>query len=183
MSFISVLDSIGAWFKKVFISHTQSADSIAVTITETIKTLLANPVTDFLANIADAITKTQVPTEIVSLLNAGIIKVLAVELGIQGLPPNPTPAQILAFEQAVMTAFNVKSNNSKLYTELGAQIFGIIQTNIANGTTKFSDWVIAVEKAYADYQQDLAANAVVQGAPPTATPTEPSQPVAEVLPN
>jgi hypothetical protein len=123
--------------------------------------MLANPVFGLLTNIADAVFGTQVPSNIAALINAGIIKVLTVELAIQGLPDNPTDAQVLTFEQNIMKAFNVTSNNSKLYTVLGAQIYGIIQENIDNGKTNFADWVDAIEQAYLDYQKDLAANAPV----------------------
>lgn len=161
MSIISALTSAWSWFKKVFVSHTQSAGSVAVVVTETIKTLLANPLTGFLENVADAVTGTQVPTEIAAEINLTIPKVLAFELGIEGLPDNPIPAQILAFENSILSAFNVTNNNSKLYTELASQVYGIVQSNIANGQTNFAAWVNAVEAAYGDYQKDLSANAAV----------------------
>lgn len=161
MSLISVLTSVGKWFGKVFVSHAQSADSVAVYITEMVKTILANPISGFLLNLADGVTHTNLPTDIANTISNTVIpKALAVELGIQGLPDNPTPAQILAFEQNIMTAFNVTSDNSKLYTVLGAQIYGEIQTTLNTTPGKFADWVIAIEASYADYQKDLAGNAV-----------------------
>jgi hypothetical protein len=159
MSIFSDLTRAWTWFTKVFVSHAVSADKVAVTITETLKTLLANPVTGFLLNMADAVTGTQVPTNIANAINGIIPKILAVELGIEGLPANPTADQITAFENQVLSAFNVSSNNSKLYTEVGAQVYGIIQANITNGTTNFAGWVVAIETAYTDYKKDLAANA------------------------
>lgn len=161
MSLFSGISQAFNWLTKVFVSHTVSAAPVAVTITEYIKTLLANPVTNTLENIADAVTGTQVPTAIANDINAIIPKILAVELGIEGLPANATPTQILGFEQAILSSFNVTGNNSKLYTELGSQIYGIIQTTIANGNTNFAAWVTAIEQAYLDYQKDLAANAPV----------------------
>lgn len=165
MSFISDILKPFKWLATVFVSHVVSAAPVAVTITEGIKTLLANPVIGFLENIADTITGTQIPTNLANAINAIIPKILAVELGIEGLPVNATPAQVLAFEQAVMAAFNVTSNNSKLYTELGAQIYGIIQASIESGVTNFATLVADIEAAYLDYQKDLVANAVVQGTP------------------
>ena len=164
------------WLAGVFVSHTVSAAPVAITITEAIKTILANPITGFLENVADAITGTQVPTSIANAINGIIPKILAVELSIQGLPPNPTEAQILAFEQQILTAFNIKSNNSKLYTELGAQIYGIIQTTEATGNTNFAGWVSAIEQAYLDLQKDLSANAVVNVPVPTPAPIPNLQP-------
>jgi len=162
MSIFSDLTRAWAWFSKVFVSHIVDADKVAITVTETVKALLANPVTSFFVNVADAITGTQVPTNIANAINAVIPKILAIELGILGLPANATEAQILAFEQDILKAFNVSANNSKLYTELAAQVYGIIQTNIANGKTNFADWVTAIETAYLDYKKDLAANAPVK---------------------
>lgn len=160
------------WLAGIFVSHAISAAPVAITITEAIKAILANPITGFLENVADAITGTQVPTTIANAINGIIPKILAIELSIQGLPANATADQILAFEQAILKAFSVTSNNSKLYTEIAAQVYGIVQTNIANGTTNFAGWVIAIEQAYLDYQKDLAANAVVV-APVAAAPLPP----------
>lgn len=151
-----------AWLGKVFVSHIVSAAPVAVTITEGIKAVLANPEVGFLENIADLVTGTNLPTTLANDVTAIIPKILAVELGIEGLAPNPTPDQVLAFEQAVLAAFNVTSNNSKLYTELGAQIYGLIQASLANNTTiTFAQLVIDINQAYNDYKKDLAANAPV----------------------
>lgn len=161
MSLISVVTSAWSWFKKNFIDHIQSSAHVAVTITEAIKAILANPITGTLENIADAVTGTQIPTALANVINGAIPKILAVELSIEGLPANATPDQILAFEQAILKAFSVSSNNSKLYTVLSAQIYGIIQSNIANGTTNFAGWVVAIEQIYTDYKLDLSANAPI----------------------
>lgn len=161
MSLISILTSAFNWLKKGFVSHIVDADKVAVTITEMVKTLLANPVTNFLENVADSVTGTQVPTNIANDINAVIPKILSVELAIEGLPDNATPQQILAFEQSVLKAFSVNANNSKLYTELGAQIYGIIQTTEATGNANFAGWVTAIETTYTDYQKDLTVNATV----------------------
>lgn len=158
---IKAIISAWSWFKKTFVDHTQSAASVAVTVTETIKVLLANPVVNLLENVLDTVTGTQIPAEIATKINSIIPKILAVELGLQGLPANATADQILAFENSILKAFDVTANNSKLYTVLSAQIYGIVQNAIANGTTNFAGWVDAVEQAYLDYQKDLGANAVV----------------------
>ncbi len=165
MSFFSLIIKPFVWLAKVFVSHAVSAAPVAITITEGIKTLLANPISSLLENIADTVTGTNLPTAVANDINAIIPKILAVELGIEGLPQNPTADQILTFEQAVLSAFNVKSNNSKLYTELGAQIYGIIQASVNSSTgINFATLVADVEQAYIDYQKDLAANATVSTA-------------------
>lgn len=155
MGLFTDLTRAWTWFKTNVIDHIKSGDKIAIVITETVKTLLTNPVTGFLLNIADAVTGSQIPTVIANTVISVIPKVLAAELAIQGLPDNPTPEQILAFEQSVLQAFSVSSNNSKLYTILSAQIYGIIQASVLNGKTNFADLVLDVEQAYADYKADL----------------------------
>lgn len=155
MSLFTDITIAWSWLKSNFIDHIKSGDKVAIVITQTVKSLLTNPTVGFLLNIADAVTGSKLPTNIASTVISIIPKVLAAELAIQGLPDNPTPEQILAFEQAVMAAFNVSSNNSKLYTILGAQIYGIIQASIANGKTNFADLVADVEQAYTDYQKDV----------------------------
>ncbi|MGZ3999153.1 MAG: hypothetical protein ACXVIY_00920 [Mucilaginibacter sp.] len=156
MSLLSPVLSVWNWFKKKFIDHAQSADTVAVTITNMAKTLLNNPVTGFLANIADAVFHTQLPTEVIAVVNGAIPKVLAIELSIEGLPANPTDADILAFEQRILNAFDVKADNSELYTKLGAQVFSIITTMVTNKAVSFADCVTAVETAYEDYLADKA---------------------------
>ena len=185
MSLFTPLINAWTWFKKTVIDHVKSGAAIAVTITETVKTILNNPVATFLEDFADTVTHSQLPTQIAAAVNSAIPKILAVELAVEGLPNNPTPEQVLAFEQSILKAIGVNSNNSKLYTELGAQIYGIIQANIAGGTTKFADWVIAVEQAYQDYKADLATVntavadiGIVNAAPGTVLPDG-----NEVLPN
>jgi hypothetical protein len=174
MSIFSIFVRAWTWFTKNFINHIQSAGHVAFVITETIKTLLANPITGFLTNIADTVTGTQIPTEIANAINAIIPKILAVELSIQGLPANPTPADIQAFENEILASFSVSNNNSKLYTVLAAQIYGVIQANIANGTTNFAGWVIAIEQIYTDYKADLAANATPAQTPAPAPTPDPN---------
>ena len=159
MGIFSIFTRAWTWFTKNFVNHIQSSAHVAFIITETIKTLLANPITGFLENVADTITGTQIPTDIANAINAVIPKIIAVELGIQGLPANPTAADIAKFEADILSIFNISSNNSKLYTELAAQIYGIIQTSVNSGKTSFADWVIDIENIYLAYKADLAANA------------------------
>lgn len=154
MSLLAPVLSVWNWFKKKFIDHAQNADTVAVTITHMAKTILNNRVTGFLANIADAVFHTQLPTDIIAVINGAIPKVLAIELSIEGLPANPTEADVLAFEQRILDAFDVKADNSELYTKLAAQLYSIISTMVTNKAVSFADCVTAVETAYQDYLAD-----------------------------
>lgn len=152
---MSIFTKIGAWLKKVFTEGLQDADKIAISVTEGVKTALVDGIAGFIADVLDGLTKSNIPTEIVTLLQNNISKILAVELAIQGLPANPTQQDILTFEQSVLAAFNVTSDKSKLYTTLAAQIYGIIQAQLG-GQTKltFAQLVVDVEQAYSDYVTD-----------------------------
>lgn len=154
------------WLFGVIAKGAKAEAPIAVTITEAVKTILANPAAGFLENIIDSVTGTSIAVDAANAVNAIIPKILAAELAIEGLPDSPTDSDILAFEQRVLAAFNIKSNNSRLYTTLGAQIYGILQ---AAPDTKFATLVDDIEQAYADYQKDLAGNAAAVSATTEAT--------------
>jgi len=155
---MSTLSNIWNWFKKNFLTAVESADAVAITVTEEAKTLLANGTGDFVAGLIDSVTKTGIAEEVVTILKKEIPNILVVELAIQGLPANPTPEQVLAFEQSILSAFGVLNNKSKLYTTLAAQVYGIIQSTVNTTPGNFADWVIAVENAYQDYTNDNSAN-------------------------
>lgn len=155
---MSILHPIIAVFKWLFKSNSspiKNIASIAVVITEAVKLILSNPVTKLIENILSAVTHTELPTQIVDVINKEIPNILAVELAIEGLPNNPTEEQVLAFEQSILKAFDVKSDNSKLYTILSAQVYGIIKRTQTSTPGKFYDWINAVQEAYVDYKKDI----------------------------
>lgn len=159
MSIFSKIIAPFIWLYKTVAKGVKAEAPIAVTITEAVKTILSNPVTALLENIFDAVTGTKIAVDAANLINAQIPKILAAELAIEGLPDNPTPADILAFENRILSAFDVKADNSRLYTVLGAQIYGIINTTVQSGKpVTFAVLVEDIEAAYADYKADLAAN-------------------------
>lgn len=160
MSFLKSIFQPFAWLFKKIAAGAKKEAPIAVTITEAIKTVLASPELGFLENAFDAVTGTGIAVAAANEINALIPEVLAAELAIEGLPVNPTPADVSAFEQRVLSAFNVNSDNSRLYTILGAQIYGIINTTVQIGKpVTFAVLVADIEAAYVDYKTDLAANA------------------------
>lgn len=149
------------WLYKQVAAGVKVEAPIAVTITEAVKTILANPLTGLLENIIDSIAGTSIAVDAANAISAQIPKILAAELAIEGLPVSPTPADILAFEQRVIAAFDINADNSRLYTVLGAQIYGILNTTLTSGKPiTFAVLVADIETAYQDYQKDLAANVV-----------------------
>ena len=156
--------SIWKWIKgwrldKVFISIKNDADKVAIAITQAVKDVLNSGVVDFLATIVSTVLPQlhDLPQEIVAKLNKLIPKILAAELALQGLPDNPTDADILKFEQNILEAFGLHDNKSKLYTTLAAQIYGIIKVDLDAGTPlTFAELVKDVDEAYQLYLKDKA---------------------------
>lgn len=159
---MSIFQKIGAWFKKAFTNVKKDGAKIAITITQGIKVALADGVLPAIASVVDGVTGGHIGAEAITLLNANIYKALAFELAIQGLPDNPTEADIKAFGDAAIKAMTGldPTGKSKLYTTVASQIYGIIQTDVNKGVPlTFAQLVADVEEAYQDYQQDLADEA------------------------
>jgi len=152
---MSIFKKIGAWFARVFKNIKTDGVKIAITITEGLKTALSNGILDFIAQAIPG--HSDIPKEIVVLLNQWIPKLLAAELALEGLPDKPTDRDILEFEKRVITAFGKVDNKSKLYTVLAAQIYGIIKARVEDGASfTFAELVADVELAYKDYLEDIA---------------------------
>lgn len=158
---MSILSKVGAWFKKVFVAIKDDADKVAITITEEIKTGLDSGVIAAIAKALDTITG-HVSTEVLTLLQAAVPKALAVELAIQGLPDNPTAADITTFDTAVLTAVGGASlvASSQLWTTLAAQVYAMLQTDLSasGGSMTFAQIVALVEKSYQQYLTDQASD-------------------------
>lgn len=149
--------NLWTWFKNIFKNVIKHADVVAITVTEEIKAALGTGAAGFLAKLVDQLTKSHIAEDIVTFLKTNITKVLAAELAVQGLPDNPTAEDILKFETDILNAFGKISNQSKLYTTLAAQIYGLIDTTLkTTPDTKptFAEWVSVVESAYQDYILD-----------------------------
>lgn len=152
----NLIQEVEAWFKKVFISAQTKGDQIAIAITEDVQAALKSGIVD---GIAEAISATfpsvkNIPETLVADLKVVVPKILAAELALQGLPANPAPADIQAFANSVAAAFNVNTNNSKLWTTFAAQVYAILQQDT---TSNFASLVADVEQAYQDLQADQAS--------------------------
>jgi hypothetical protein len=147
-----------AWLKKLFTSIESNGAHIAVIVTEQIKADLESGAAGFLAAIADKLTNSNIPTEVVDAIKKELPNILKAELAVEGLPTSPTADDILKFENEIITAFGLVGNKSKLYTTIAAQAYGVINSMLAQpGKPTFSAWVRTVESIYEDYQADLAA--------------------------
>lgn len=131
---------------------------VAVEVTNTVKAAIDSGAVGLIETVADALTKSSVPTEIVGLIKLVIPKVLAFELAIKGLPTNPTEQDIIDFEQRVLDAFGVHFQKDKVYSTLTAQIILEVKALMGDGKITFAEAVGLAEDIYKDYKQDTAAD-------------------------
>jgi len=159
MSLGSILKSIGNWFAKAFNSIKDDADTVAITLTQYLKVALDS---GLLKTIADLIPG-GLGKDVITVLQNAIPKILALELGLQGLPDNATPEQIQAFILSIEQAVGGKDFQAKsaFWTKFSVQVYSLIQTEINkspdHATLTFAQIVSIVEEAYQQYMADQEA--------------------------
>lgn len=144
---------LGRWFR----NFKKGAGKAAISITEAIKTASEGTLFKTLSNTIDSVFHTHLASDALELIHTATIKALGVELAIQGLPDNPTEADILEFETAVVKAISGldPKGQSKLWTTLAAQTYGTIQEALKDDNVlTFAEIVDIVEKAYQNYLED-----------------------------
>jgi hypothetical protein len=149
----NIIKNIEDWFSKEFKNFQSQTDKIAIIITQDVQAALDSGIVDGVASVVSAVFPSvkNIPEEVVTELKVVIPKLFAVELAIEGIPANATQDDITKFANAVMAAFKINDNKSKLYTTWAAQIYGIL---LKDTTKTFASLVIDVEQAY----QDLVAD-------------------------
>ncbi len=150
---------IGRGIANFFHNFKEGAGKTAVTITEAIKTATEGSLVTTLADTIDQIFHTHLAVDVITLLNKVAIQALAAELSLEGLPDNPTEADILAFETAVIKAISGldPKGQSKLWTTFAAQVYGHLQEALKDDDTlTFAEIVSIVENSYQDYLRDKA---------------------------
>lgn len=138
---------------------------IVVEAVEAVKTAEASGIVSAIATALSPITK-GLSVEVNDAIIAGIPGALSFALGIEGLPANATPAQILAWEQSVLTAVGGQplAIAGTWESVFGASLYGIIQTAIASnagtanaGTLTLAQCMSIVEQAFQAYTAAKAA--------------------------
>lgn len=152
------LKGILSWFANIFKHIKDDGAKVAITVTQGVKQFLDSGVADGLAKAIDGMVGTHLAEDAVTLLKDNVNKALAAELALQGLPDDPTGADVQAFEDSVIKAFTGldAAGKSKLYTTLAAQVYGIIERDL-NGKDNipFAQLVADIEEAYQDYLKDV----------------------------
>lgn len=152
--------SIWSWLGRLFHGLKTDVAKVAVAITEGVQSALKSGVLPVIADVIDITFHTHLGEDIVKQLNTFVPKILAVELGLEGLPDNPTTEEITAFADKVSTAISGKdlTGKSKVWTTLSAQIALMIKNQVDAGTPlTWAQLVSDIEDAYQDYKADLAA--------------------------
>lgn len=154
---MSIFTKIWAFIKKIGQWTVSHAAPTVVAVVEELQTLWKSGTIGFIASVLDSLTKSGVPTAVVNSVGKELPNILAAALAIEGLPTDPTDAQLADFEQRVLAAFGIHDNKSKLYTVVGADLIGIIRRDLIPGQP-FTWATLAedLEEAYQDYLQALA---------------------------
>lgn len=157
MSVGSILKSVfgsGGFFNRLFTHVIKDADVVAISVTQAIKVAMDSGAAGFLAGVIDSLFKTHIAEDILTQLKKWIPEVLIAELGIQGLPENPTEQDVIDLENRILAAFAVHDQKSKLYSVLAAQIYTRLKALGDLPVVKFADAVAAIEDMYQQYLQD-----------------------------
>jgi len=159
---LDIIKWIKGWrLDKFFHNFKKNALNVAISITEAVKTTSEGALFTTLATVIDEALKTHVASDVLSIIHSASLKLLAAELAVEGLPDNPTEADILEFEKRVFEAISGQSTfgQSKLWTTFASQMYGIIQERLAtdtDGKYTFAEIVEDIEKAYQQFVKDKA---------------------------
>ena len=158
MSLGSILKSVGKWLSGIFKDLQTHVAPVAISVVEAIKSISDSGVLTDVAAVLGGV----LPKEIVTIIQNALPKILTDLLAIEGLPANPTAEQVKTFTDEIIASFASKTfqQNSALYTQLGVEIYNLIEDEInknpANASLSFAEIVAIIEAAYQDY---LAAKA------------------------
>lgn len=154
---MSIFTRAWKWLKHALSNGEQKVIPIAIAVTEGVKAALESGVPDFVAKFVETIFPQvhNLPDELLSIVKNNIVKILAAELAIKALEGTPTPEQIQEFEAAVLTAFGLHDQKSKLYTEMAVQIARDVDAFIGGGNIDrtFAQWVTFIEDEYQKMKQ------------------------------
>lgn len=138
------------WIEQLFENAEKDLLKASVLITQDIKPILDSPVTDVLASIADAVTKSQLPTEILGDVKKAIPVFLAETTLLTSITPDMSEDQIKAILDKMVSEWpNVSvEKKGELFTSLTAKIF-MLASQLAKGQkVTFGEAASLVESAY-----------------------------------
>lgn len=138
---------------KAFKEGVLKADQIAIYITQDINAALQSGTADDIAQILSGIFPSvkNIPAELVAELRIAIPEGLAIELGLQAELTNYSPDNTGAFVTAILGAFKVDADNSKMWSELSVKI----TTKLQNTPRTFAGIVKAIDEIFLEIKDEL----------------------------
>jgi hypothetical protein len=123
----------------------------AITITNTVKTLLSSPVTDW----AVQLTSTPVDDKILAWARVKLPLILAAELGFKDLNADSSAEAVQAFMVQAIGIFGGLSDAQKeeLWTSIAAQIYKQLEADLADKTISFGEAASLIETGWKAWQK------------------------------
>lgn len=163
--------SIWTWFGGIFHSIKVKIAPIIVSILEIVKGAEESGAADAIAKFIDKVFRTRVAEDVNAVIKKRVYDGIAVFLGIEGLPDNPTDDQIKALVSAATAALAGKvaaeSIKGKVYQDFGIHLYDIIKrevdaSKLSHNPVTANQIAMDIEEAYQDYvaaQAQIAADA------------------------
>lgn len=156
--------SLWTWLGGIFHGIKVKIEPIVVGILQLVQKAEDTGLLPGIAKILDNLTGSKLPTEVNDELKAELPKLLAVWLGIAGLPPNPTDQQEKDFANAIENAIISKKAQQtvpgEVISDLGVQIYNRIKqiaaAHVDGSKVTKAEIITAVEDSFQDLQNDIA---------------------------
>lgn len=142
------------WIAKLFKDANEEAAKAAVLIVETIKPILFSGTATTIADILDALTHTDLPTEIVADLQKWLPIFVATQSIVSTLNENSTEAEVEAALNSIVAEFPNWSwlQQTKYLNDLAAQIY-VVAENLAKGEkVPWAEIATIIQSAFVDLQ-------------------------------
>lgn len=138
------------WIENIFENAQKDLLKAAVIVTQYIKPILDSPVSSVVLSIADAVTKSQIPTEIADDVKKAIPVFLAEETLLTSITPDMTEQQVNdIMEKMVQQWPNIPDQKkAEIYTTLSAKIYILIIQLSKGEKITFGEAASLVESAY-----------------------------------
>lgn len=129
---------------------------VAIAVVKKLQELIKSGEVDFIVKIADALTKSNVPDEIVGIVKLALPKALAFLTALE-LPPNPTEEQLQAWSKDVIAAIGIKQGlKGQIETNVAVHVFLEVKAFKESGATfTFAEASKIIEDAYQYYKSQV----------------------------
>lgn len=151
MSILNFFHQIAEWIKGLFTKVDKYLAEVAVIIVNDIQPVLFSATATTAADILDAITKSELPTELLTKAQGAIIIALTTEAGIEGLTQASTPQEISDALNKLDAIFPKWSwlQRSKYWNNVAVDL-AIVFQDLANGRVPWADISAAIQAVYTD---------------------------------